>query len=79
MDAGNFPDDPVTVHGWGVLRRRPWDLDDIFGTKQEAETRRAELGDDYIVRWGAGKPFSDDFVYSESDQPTSREGENTRK
>lgn len=51
--------------GWGVVRLSPWDLAGVFETSGEAETRIAELGAGYIIRWGEGVPGSDKFVSAE--------------
>lgn len=49
--------------GWGVVRVKPWRLAGIYPTRKEAEERRARLGDDYVVRFGDGWTWSDDFFW----------------
>lgn len=51
------------VLGWGVLRSSPWHLVAVYATKDIAETKAANLGDDYKSVFGSHRLGTDDFVY----------------
>lgn len=52
--------------GWGVLRLSPWHLAGVFETSGEAETKIAELGAGYRIRYGDTVPGSDEFVSTDA-------------
>lgn len=51
-----------TISGWGVFRSAPWRFVAIFPTKDEAETKAKELGQDYEVKYGENQAGTDNFV-----------------
>ena len=51
--------------GWGVIRRAPWHLAGVYEISAEAETRVAQLGPEYKIRYGENRLGSDEFVWSE--------------
>jgi hypothetical protein len=51
-----------TILGWAVVRANPWHLAGIFADASEAEVKASELVGDYAVRYGEGRPGSDDFI-----------------
>jgi hypothetical protein len=52
--------------GWGVLRLSPWHLAGVFETSGEAETKIAELGAGYTIRYGDTVLGSDEFVSTDA-------------
>ena len=52
--------------GWGVLRLSPWHLAGVFETSGDAETKIAELGAGYTIRYGDTVPGSDEFVFADT-------------
>ena len=58
-------DNPDMVLCWGVVREEPWHLDSVYPTRAAAETRQAQLGADYIVKFGSRRLASDDFIWHE--------------
>lgn len=57
-------DNSLWVKGWGVFRNNPWHFDQLFPTKSEAEARRNQLGQTYVVEFGSRRLATDDFVVS---------------
>ncbi|GHB30412.1 hypothetical protein [Salinicola rhizosphaerae] len=57
---------PGWVSGWGVLTPSPWNLKGVYANEEKA---RASAESGMKVVWGDHKPGTDDFVYSDSDQP----------
>lgn len=41
-----------TKIGWGVIALEPWHFAGIYSSKEDAEDRAAEMGTNYIVRFG---------------------------
>jgi hypothetical protein len=58
-----------TLRGWGVVRSAPWDFVGMFPTRHEAEVKAREMGKGYIARLGEHREGTDDFVWTNSDNP----------
>lgn len=56
------PDNSGRVLGWGVVRSAPWHLAGVYGSKEAAEMKAAELGDGHEAKYGSHHLGSDDFV-----------------
>lgn len=54
----------TSKYGWGVIRREPWHLDQVFDTEEEAKARALELGPEYGAQPGEKPAGSDDFIWS---------------
>ena len=61
----------TTISGWGVVRVAPatWHFVGIYQSKADADLKAAELGPDYVVRFGQGHDGTDDFVWTSADNP----------
>lgn len=62
-------EDSRTLTGWGVVRWEPWHFIGIFAEKGEAEARARSQGPDYIVRYGEHEEGTEDFVWSDRNNP----------
>lgn len=56
-----------TLTGWGVVRSAPWHFAGIFATKEEADAKANELGEEYEVAHGENREGTDDFILSSLD------------
>lgn len=57
------------LKGWGVIRNDPWHFVGLFTTQSEAYTKAREMGPGYIARLGEQREGTDDFVWTNSDNP----------
>jgi hypothetical protein len=58
-----------THQGWGVFRSSPWEFVGLFETKEQADAKAQEMGPEYQVAFGEQQEGTDNFVYSDTDQP----------
>lgn len=56
-----------TVAGWGVVRNAPWDFAGIFKSKDEAEAKAADMGEEYDVHYGENQEGTDNFIWTGED------------
>lgn len=58
-----------TIHGWGVVRSEPWHFVGIYPDKESAEAASKEAGPNYVVRYGDNQAGTDNFLWSNADNP----------
>jgi hypothetical protein len=58
-----------TLHGWGVVRSAPWHFVGLYADKATAEAAAKEAGPDYIVRLGDNQAGTDNFIWTNGDNP----------
>lgn len=58
---GLDPDNPGWIRGWAVLREAPWDLQGMHPTEEAARLACEQL-QGYVVKYGARKLGSNDFI-----------------
>jgi hypothetical protein len=63
MEAWMSSNGGETKVGWGVIALEPWHLAGVFSSKEDAEDRAAEMGPDYLVRFGENLKGTDSFVW----------------
>jgi hypothetical protein len=55
--------DEKTTVGWGVIALEPWHFAGIYASRDDAEDRAAEMGTNYIVRFGANLTGTPRFMW----------------
>ena len=58
-----------TLRGWGVVRSAPWHFLGLYPDRTIADAAAKEVGSDYIVRYGDNQAGTDNFLWSNSDNP----------
>ena len=56
------PVNPGWRHGYGVVRKEPWELDSVEGCEAAAQNRAAALGKRFQVLRGSHRIGTDDFI-----------------
>lgn len=56
------PDNMGWVKGWAVFRMDPWHLVGVYATKDVAETKALNMGEEYEAAFGSHCLGSDDFM-----------------
>lgn len=57
------------ISGWGVVRLSPWDFAGLHSTSEPAEESAAEMGGDYVVKYGDHRVGTAEFVFDGAPRP----------
>lgn len=57
------------ISGWGVVRLSPWHFAGLHSTSEPAEECAAEMGRDYVVKYGDHRVGSGEFVFDGAGRP----------
>ena len=63
-----------TVNGWGVVRNAPWHFVGMYPTREAAEAKAREMGNDYVARYGINRSGTNNFIWTTLENPDEGEG-----